>query len=350
MTEISDKKIKVLVVDDSALMRKMVGDIIAESPDLQLAGTAGDGQECLEKVRQLRPDVVTLDIEMPVMDGLQALTKIMKDSPLPVIILSAHAQEGAETTLLALELGAVDFVTKPSGSISLDINKIGDQLTTKIRMAAEVDLNSLRIRRRKSAEVPLIEPSPSLAGPKTVVIGSSTGGTRALAEILPRLPANLPASVILVQHMPVGFTKSLAERLSSRSKVSVKEAQEGDLVRPGLALLAPADFHMTLSADGRKVALNREPARHGVRPSVDVTMESVALNSQSPLIGVILTGMGHDGASGMASIKRKGGHTIAEDRSTCVVFGMPKSAIETGMVDEVVPLDRIPEAIIKACF
>jgi two-component system chemotaxis response regulator CheB len=343
-------KIKVLVVDDSALMRKMVSDIISEAPDLELLDTAVNGLDCLEKLEKLKPDVITLDIEMPVMDGLQALARIMSEHPVPVIILSAHALEGAETTLLALELGAVDFVTKPSGSISLDINKVREQLIEKIRMASEVDLKNLKVRRHKATPALAETNRGDQSGPCTVVIGSSTGGTKALAEIMPRLPANLNASIILVQHMPVGFTKSLAERLSARSKIAVREAQEGDLLKPGAALLAPADYHLALSQDGIRIALNREPTRHGVRPSVDVTMESVALNSNTPLVGVILTGMGHDGASGISSIKRRGGHTIAEDRSSCVVFGMPKSAIETGMVDEVLPLEKIPQAIVKACL
>lgn len=344
----SDKKIRVLVVDDSALMRKMVGDIISTTPGLELAGTASDGLECLDQVKQLRPDVVTLDIEMPVMDGLKALARLMSETPVAVLILSAHAVEGAGATLLALELGAVDFVTKPSGSISLDIEKVRQQLVEKVFMAAGVDLDKLKNQRRKKTE-PAAVHQPFAQGQKIVAIGSSTGGTRALAEIIPKLPGNLNAGLILIQHMPVGFTKSLAERLSSRSRIMVQEAREGDVVKPGLALLVPADYHLTMDASGQNILLNQDPPRFGVRPSVDVTMESLAANARVPLVGVILTGMGHDGAKGMTAIKRQGGHTIAEDRSTCVVFGMPKSAIETGMVDLVLPLHQIPQAIVTAC-
>ena len=344
-----DKTIKVLVVDDSALMRKMVGDIISTTPGLELAGTANDGLECLAQVNRLQPDVVTLDIEMPNMDGLQALARLMTEHPVAVLILSAHAVEGAEATLLALELGAVDFITKPSGSISLDIEKVRLQLVEKIIMAAGVDLKKLKNQRGiKHEPAPAKFPAKS-QGQKIVAIGSSTGGTRALAEIIPRLPGNLNAGIILVQHMPVGFTKSLADRLSSRSRIMVQEAKPGDMIKPGLALMAPADYHLTVDETGQRVQLNQDHPRFGVRPSVDVTMESLAASSKLSLVGVILTGMGHDGAQGIAAIKRRGGHTIAEDRSTCVVFGMPKSAIETGMVDLVLPLDQIPQAIIEAC-
>lgn len=348
MTDL-EKKIKVLVVDDSALMRKMVGDIISGTPGLELAGTANDGLECLAQVRKLKPDVVTLDIEMPNMDGLQALARLMSESPVAVLILSAHAVEGAEATLLALELGAVDFITKPSGSISLDIEKVQQQLVEKVFMAAGVDLNKLKNHRHKITDPPAVHALPPARGQKIVAIGSSTGGTRALAEIIPKLPGNLNAGLVLIQHMPVGFTKSLAERLSSRSRIMVREASDGDIVKPGLALLVPADYHLTVDNSGYKIQLNQDPQRFGVRPSVDVTMESLAANAKVPLVGVILTGMGHDGAKGMAAIKKQGGHTIAEDRSTCVVFGMPKSAIETGMVDLVLPLEQIPQAIISSC-
>lgn len=352
--------IRVLVVDDSALMRKMVGDIIQEAEGLALAGQAKNGLEALEMAERLRPDVITLDLEMPKMDGLQALARLMSERPVPTVILSAHAKEGAEPTLLALELGAVDFVTKPSGSISLDIDRVREQLVERIRVAAEVDLSRLTVRKptrpwlgSSQAPAKATRPGPAQGKPdaKTpvVAIGSSTGGTRALAEILPRLPSELDAAYLLVQHMPLGFTKSLAERLNARSKISVREAEEGDQLRSGQALLAPAGWHLRLASDGRQVELSKDPPRHGVRPSVDVMMESLAQNCQNPMVAVILTGMGHDGAKGLSSIKRRGGRTLAEDRSTCVVWGMPRAAVETGAVDEVLPLDEIPDAIVRAC-
>jgi len=344
----SDKIIKVLVVDDSALMRKMIGDIIQSTEGMALAGAARNGIEALELVSKLRPDVVTLDLEMPQMDGLQALAKMMAEQPTPTVILSAHAKEGAEATLLALELGAVDFITKPSGSISLDIDRVREQLVERVRVAAGVDLSKLRAK----AARPAVAAGRKLRATEemsVVAIGSSTGGTRALAEIMPRLPSELNAAYLLVQHMPLGFTKSLADRLNSRCKVSVREAEEGNPIKRGQALLAPAGWHMKVAEDGAKVALTKDPPKHGVRPSVDVMMDSLAERSARPLVAVILTGMGHDGAKGLTAIKKKGGRTIAEDKSTCVVYGMPKSAAETGAVDEVLPLDQIPEAIVRAC-
>ncbi len=344
-----NRTIKVLVVDDSTLMRNMVGDIIKATPGMRLVGTAKNGLEAIEQVRQLAPDVVTLDIEMPKMDGLQALARLMTESPVATVMLSAHAREGAESTLLALELGAVDFVTKPSGSISLDIDKVRDELVEKIRMAAGVDLERMKPRGAAPQSPLPPEARASTGAVRTLAIGSSTGGTRALAEILPKLPRDINAALLLVQHMPVGFTKSLAERLDNRSKIRVKEAEEGDRLERGLALMAPAGYHMELAPSGDRVALNQEPPRFGVRPSVDVMMESVAARSPNQMVGVILTGMGHDGANGVVQIKQRGGHIIAEDRSTCVVYGMPRAAAETGAVDEVLPLEQIPAAIIRAC-
>ncbi|HTY09082.1 MAG TPA: chemotaxis response regulator protein-glutamate methylesterase [Candidatus Edwardsbacteria bacterium] len=343
------RRISVLVVDDSALMRKMIGEIIEQDPSLQLAGTARNGQEALDQIRALRPDVVTLDIEMPVMDGLQALARYMADAPTATVMLSAHAKEGAEATLLALELGAVDFITKPSGSISLDIDRVRADLVGKIKVAAGVDLAKLRSGGQRLAPQPLASPHVPGRAVTLVAIGSSTGGTRALSDVLPSLPAELGAAYLLVQHMPLGFTRSLAERLNARSKITVKEAEHGDPVRQGQALLAPAGYHLELDASGQRVSLNQNPTKFGVRPSVDIMMQSVAARAAQPLVGVILTGMGHDGAQGMLEIRQRGGRTIAEDKSTCVVYGMPKSAIEAGAVEQVLPLDRIPEAIIKAC-
>lgn len=343
------RTIKVLVVDDSALMRNMVGDIIKSTPGFKLVGSAKNGLEAIELVRQLSPDVVTMDIEMPKMDGLQALARLMTESPVATVMLSAHTKEGAESTLLALELGAVDFVTKPSGSISLDIDKVREALVEKIKIAAGVDLAKLRPDNSHRPAPATLKGRIPTGTMRTLAIGSSTGGTRALAEILPKLPKEINAALLLVQHMPVGFTKSLAERLDNRSKIRIKEAQEGDQLERGLALLAPAGYHMELSPSGDRIKLNQNPPRFGVRPSVDVMMESVALYSPAKTVGVILTGMGHDGANGVAGMKKKGGHIIAEDRSTCVVYGMPKAAVETGAVDELLPLDQIPGAIVRAC-
>jgi len=329
----------VLVVEDSIFMRNVISDIINSDPQLQVIGTARDGEEALSKLDVLEPDVITLDIEMPRMDGLSVLKQIMKRKPKPVIMLSALTREGAIYTLKALECGAVDYITKPSGNISLDLHTIKDEIISKIKIAASANLPKLKI---KSISIESCE-----LGDNVVAIGASTGGPQALTYVLTSLPQNIPP-ILIVQHMPEGFTKSFAERLDKLCKFRVKEAEEGDYISKDLVLIAPGGFHMTVSKTGR-IRLDRAPPIHGVRPAVDPMMTFVARFYKSRAVGVILTGMGRDGAYGMKKIKEYGGVTIAQDEKTSVVFGMPKAAIEEGCVDVVLPLHKIPIEIMWRC-
>lgn len=344
--------IRVLVVDDSAFMRKILSDLFAAEPDFEVVDVARNGRDAVDKVRRLRPDVVTMDVEMPVLDGISALEIIMRESPTPVVMVSSLTREGAESTIRALEKGAVDFIAKTAGPIS-SIEYIRSEIISKCRTAARANVRLLtppQSPQSPPAAPPAYRP-PAAAGndERIVAIGTSTGGPRALQEILTRLPGNLPCPLVIVQHMPPGFTKSLSDRLNTLSALTVKEAQAGDVLGPGVAVVAPGDYHLTLERDGAKtvVRLNREPPLGGHRPSVDPMMESVARIYGPRAIGVILTGMGHDGSRGLKAIKGRQGFTIAEDQSTTVVYGMPKSAIELGIVDKVVPLPAIAGEIVR---
>jgi two-component system chemotaxis response regulator CheB len=289
-----------------------------------------------------------MDVEMPRMDGISAVRQIMKEQPTPVIMLSAVTKEGSWQTIMALSAGAVDFIAKPSGSVSLDIDRVKSDLIEKIRGVRSVSHSKLRV----AAEMPDLQKVPARAGvraKKVVIIGSSTGGPAALEQVLPRLPENLKAGILIVQHMPPGFTKSMAERLNRISPVEIKEAQDGDAILEGRALLAPGDYHMIVrkgAGPGYIVAMSHEPQVHRVRPAVDVTMKSAVRAFGASTVGVVLTGMGSDGAFGLKDIKDQGGRTIACDEKTSVIFGMPRAAIELGCVDRVEPLDRIATAII----
>lgn len=356
------RKIKVLVVDDSAFMRRMISDILGSDPEIEVVGSARNGQEALAALTALTPDVITMDVEMPVLDGLNAIESIMKLRPTPVLMISSSTQAGAEATLRALQLGAVDFIAKPSGPISLDLGKLAEEIRQKVKLAAAAVLRTppALSSAPKSREVPA-EPLP--AAPRQferelqqlVVIGASTGGPRALYEIIPALPKNFPAGILIVQHMPPGFTFSLANRLNQLAAVRVKEAEDGERVLPGVAYLAPGDYHLTVRAAGReggrrqlRIGLNQEPAVGGHRPSINVMFTSVAENFWSRTVAVLLTGMGSDGTEGMKLIKKRRGKTIAEDESSCVVYGIPRSAIEAGVVDKVVPLKQVAGEIIRA--
>ncbi len=342
--------LKVLVVDDSALMRKIITEMLNSCPEIEVVGTARNGIDALEKIVKYKPHVVTLDLEMPEMDGITALKFIMQNFPVPVIMLSSLTQRGSEATLEALSLGALDFIPKPSGTISLDLHKVRDELICKIKAAVrariltpKVELNPVLCQTPKN-----LKKVPLGMAQKVVAIGSSTGGPRALENILTSLPADLPAGILITQHMPKGFTNSLAERLDRICLLKVKEAENGDLLKAGQVLIAPGDYHLKIDGD-RRVQLNRgAPVQH-VRPSIDVMMLSLSRIFRNNMVGVVLTGMGKDGTVGMKAIKEAGGRTIVQDKSTSVIFSMPNSVIKEGYADIISPLPLIASKIIS-CF
>lgn len=343
-------RIRVLVVDDSALMRKLISDMLSDSPDIEVIGRAINGQDAVEKVTRLMPDVVTMDIEMPVLDGLNALGYIMSECPTPVIMLSTESS--ADVTITAFQYGAVDFIQKPAGNIIPDLSGIKEELIKKVKAASGVKTTKLGFIEIKGEIVkPEPEPFRIRRSRKVVVIGASTGGPRALQSIIPLLHSWLDAAILIVQHMPPGFTKSLADRLNLQSMIRVREAREGDMVKPGVILIAPGDYHMVVKQqkqNGRTIeviGLNRGEKVQGVRPSIDVLLNSVARIYGSDALGVILTGMGSDGSAGIRNLKRAGGKVIAEDESSCVVYGMPRAVIEQNLADYILPIDRIAEGI-----
>ncbi len=343
------KKINVLVVDDSAYMRKVISNLLQSDEDIIVIDTAQDGLEAIEKVKQWRPAVITLDVEMPKLDGLSALERIMRECPTPVIMLSSLTQQGSETTVKALTIGAVDFVPKPSGTISLDIYKVRDELVAKIKIAAKASVTNLHRSIITVPPIPVVIPGTlplCLAPNKLVVIGSSTGGPNALQQVIPRLPGNLPAAVLVVQHMPPGFTHTLAARLDDISQLKVSEAKEGDIIRCSQVYVAPGGYHMVLLSK-TIIGLNQHPPVHSVRPAVDVTLESAVEHYGTQVVGVILTGMGYDGSKGMSLIKRAGGKTIVQNEATCVVYGMPRVIVEMGKADSILPIQKIADEIVS---
>lgn len=343
--------IRVLVVDDSAFVRQALSRMLGAAPDIEVAGMAVDGQDAIEKVRTLHPDVVTMDVKMPRMDGLEALRHIMAESPLPVILLSSLAGEGAEVTLRALDLGAMDFVDKSSVKGNMNLLGLAEELCTKVRAVAGAPVGLRTLARE--AEAPLAVPPATVVQParaEVVVIGTSTGGPPALQVIIPRLPREMASAVLIVQHMPPGFTRSLADRLDARSPLPVREAEEGEPVIAGAVLIAPAGQHMKVRRRGGtvRIHLDDEPRSALHRPSADVLMASAAKVYESRVLGVVLTGMGSDGVEGLRAIREAGGQTFAESEETCVIYGMPKAAMEAGVVDRSVPLDRMADAILGA--
>lgn len=341
----------VLVVDDSAFMRRVITDILSQGDEFRVVGTAHDGNDALRKVHQLNPDLVTMDVEMPELDGLSALGYIMSETPRPVVMLSAYTTEGGEATLRALDYGAVDFVAKPSGTISLNLEKVGGRLLEALRAAANANLANIPVRvlRRTSAPpVPrTIRPETTSVSDVAVAIAASTGGPRALADLIPRIPCPLGAAVLIVQHMPPRFTRTLAERLNGISDLPVTEAEDGEPVRSDHVYMAPGDFHMRVVRTGGeiRISLDREPSLWGVRPAADHLFRSVADVYGSRSLGVVLTGMGRDGADGLRSLLEAGGAAIAQDRASSVIFGMPQAAAE--VTDLVLALDAMPEAIVR---
>lgn len=328
-------KIKVIVVDDSALMRKIISDMINSQEDMEVINVARNGDELLKKLDK-RPDVITLDVEMPMIDGIETL-KILKKSHIniPVIMLSSLTEKGSQTTMECLELGAFDFISKPSGSISLDINKVQDDLITKIRLASGTEKKSFK-------KNPVVHKSYK-SKIDAVLIGASTGGPKALYEVITKLP-KLGVPVFVVQHMPVGFTKAFAERMDKNSELKVLEAEEGMRIVNDTVYVAKAGYHMKV-LDGRKITLDSDPPIWGVRPAVDKLFISASKVYRKNTLSLIMTGMGRDGAEGTIAIKDVGGITLSQDEETSTIYGMPKAAFNTGKVDEVVSLNNIAKRI-----
>jgi two-component system chemotaxis response regulator CheB len=335
------RKIRVLIVDDSAIVRKALSEIVNSHADLEVAGTASDPFVARDKILALKPDVMTLDIEMPRMDGLTFLKKLMKYHPLPVVMISSLAQSSSRIAIEALQCGAVEVVAKPGGPYS--VTDLRTELAHKIRAAAEA-----RLHTPPGAHRDLPAHEPSAASAKLIAIGSSTGGVEALRVILTNLPAGMPP-IVVTQHIPAVFSAEFANRLDKLCKIRVKEAADGDAVQPGWALIAPGNFHFTIrkmAGAWRAVVGGGELVQYQ-RPSVDVLFDSVAKHAGADAVGVILTGMGSDGAAGLLAMKSAGAHTIAQDEASCVVFGMPREAIRLGGVDEILPLNRIAHALTR---
>ena len=409
--------IRVLVADDSSFMRKVLSDLFAEAPDFEVVGTAANGKEAVTQVLKLKPDVVTMDVNMPVMDGLKAVEAIMTDCPTPIMMFSSLTKEDADETVKALSLGAVDFMCKAGGSIS-KIDSIAGEILEKCRNASKANVKKFginnnilekkqeagnlkrinilekkdynlsgnnsstatsaasrlrglrltaepvppvsaklkshssaadRIAKRENPYLKMRAANSGRSGNKLVVLGTSTGGPKALQAVVPKLPADMPCGMVIVQHMPAGFTKSLAERLDYSSQVTVKEAEDNDPILPGYVYIAPGNYHLEITGSGpqRVISLNQKPPVGSHRPAVDPTFESV-VQYGSDVVSVILTGMGCDGSAGMKKIKEAGGYVIAESKESCVVYGMPKAVVDAGIADEVLPVEQVADAIVNA--
>jgi len=341
---VSSDKRRVLVVDDSAFMRRLASQIIEDSGEFDVAGTARNGYDALKQIHALDPDIVTLDVDMPELDGLSALGYIMSETPRPVVMLSAGTTNGGHAaTLRALELGAVDFVLKPSGPISLDLRRISDRLLSALRGAARANMSGLRMLARPVLDATATGSEAPSRATRAVVVASSTGGPRALTAIVPQLSRGLPAAVLVVQHMPAGFTKSLAQRLDTVSPIRIDEAEAGEPVVHGRVYIAPGGFHMTVrdDGDGPVIALDTSPSLWGVRPAADLLFRSAAQLFGASTVAVVLTGMGRDGAEGSRAIRQAGGRVVIQDRETATIFGMPQAALQCAGADRVVPLTAI---------
>ncbi|HEU5402427.1 MAG TPA: chemotaxis response regulator protein-glutamate methylesterase [Terriglobales bacterium] len=372
-------KIRVLIVDDSAFMRKVLQSIITSDAQLDVVGEARDGREAVSMNEQLRPDVITMDINMPHMDGLQATELIMSSNPKPILVVSSESREGADITLKALELGAIDFVAKPSGGIDLDMNTVRDELLRKLKMVSKVRVVRNATRSKLQNEIansaPRTEPvspianklrediaskpEPARSEPATpfgtgkpqgkfpvVVIACSTGGPATLMNFAPTFPKNFPGAVLLVQHMPGTFTGQFSKQLAEVCQIRVKEAESGEILQQSTFYVCPGSHHLRVTPTGR-ITLDDGPRIAGYRPCADVTLETVAHYAGPMGIAAILTGMGNDGSRGVQAIKSAGGHVIAQDESTAVIFGMPSEAIRTGAVDQVLPIEQVYHGIEK---
>ena len=345
-------KIKVLIVDDSALIRSVMAEIVNSQPDMEVVGTAPDPLVAREMIKQTNPDVLTLDVEMPKMDGLDFLEKLMRLRPMPVLMVSSLTERGSEITMRALELGAVDFVTKPKISIQSGMREYTEMIADKIRAASKARIRARTIAPAGAPAAPGTAPLPILRNPllsseKLIIVGASTGGTEAIREFLMQMPSDCPG-ILITQHMPEGFTRSFAKRLDSLCKISVQEAQGNERVLPGHAYIAPGHSHLYLTRSGANYMTRIDQAepvnRH--RPSVDVLFRSAAQAAGKNAVGVILTGMGKDGAAGMLEMKNAGAHNFAQDEASCVVFGMPREAIALGAADEIGPLTELPAMVL----
>lgn len=357
------RKIKAVVVDDSAFMRKSLSIMLESSGEIEVVATARDGIEGVEMVKTKFPDIVTMDIEMPRMDGLTALQKIMKEHPTPVLMVSSLTTEGAKDTLKALEYGAVDFIPKELSYVNVNIIKIKEDLVAKVKAIVSQKSLSLRLQRIQNLSS---NKHTSAAAPKqnysgrtipqigyhAIALGVSTGGPMSLQKVIPQLSKKLSIPMFIVQHMPPKFTKSLAERLNGLSEVEVKEAEDREIVRGGVVYIAPGGFHMTVEKMGNgpsMISISSTPSDTLHRPSVDVMLNSVIKVYGKYALGVIMTGMGRDGADAIKELKIKGGYSIVQDEDSCVVYGMPKAVVDAGYADLVLPLDNIANAINKAC-
>lgn len=342
-------KHKVLIVDDSALIRSMLREIISSFPDFEVVGAAPDPYAARDMIKQLHPDVLTLDVEMPRMDGLDFLERLMRLRPMPVVMISSLTERGAEVTLRALELGAIDFVTKPKAASTLELEQYADEIAEKLRVAVHAKWRvSAAASAKPASEKPKLK-TPFATSEKVICIGASTGGTEAIKEVLMRMPSDSPGMVI-AQHMPPGFTRSFAERLNKLCDLTVVEAKGGERVLPGHVFIAPGDDHLLLKRSGANYVteLSKAPPVNRHRPSVDVLFKSAAESAGQNAIGVILTGMGRDGAQGLLAMRKAGSFTIAQDEQSCVVYGMPKEAVSVGAVERSAALDKIAEELLSA--
>jgi len=357
MANAPDKKIRVLVVDDSAFMCKVLKEIINSDPQLEVVGQGRDGRDGVALAESLRPDVITMDINMPHVDGLQATELIMSQHPRPIVIVSSESREGAASTLKALELGAIDFVPKPSSGVDLDMKSVREELTRKLKLAAKVRV----VRTATRSKLAGAQASGSSAANSSanafaasqnggkfpmIAVAASTGGPAAVTRVIAGLPGDLPAAVFLVLHMPATFTKQFTVQLAEVSALPVKEAETNDTPQPGTIYLCPGSHHLRLSLGG-KISLDSGARIDGYRPCADVAFETIAAYARALTVGVVMTGMGNDAAKGAKAVKAAGGYVIAQDEATSMIFGMPAEAIQAGAVDEVVALDNISAAIEK---
>ncbi|HLS35343.1 MAG TPA: chemotaxis response regulator protein-glutamate methylesterase [Bacillota bacterium] len=340
------EKIRVLVIDDSAFMRKMITDILSSDHRITVIGTARNGEIGLRKMKELQPDVITLDVEMPVMDGLSTLKEIMNNHPIPVVMISGTSNQHMKKTIQAISNGAIDFVAKPSGTISVDIKRIEQEIISKVITASQVDMNVITKQKKfTSSKLTSFNQKETL-----ICIGTSTGGPKALETILKSIPKELQASILIVQHMPEQFTKSFAQRLNQIAHIPVKEARHHEQIKEGHAYVAPGNYHMLVQKKGKdlKIVLSKEEKQKGHRPSVDVLLQSVSQLNECQKIAIILTGMGKDGAKGVVELKKADKHSlvITESEQTALIYGMPSAAKETGHVNYTLPVHQISELLV----